>query len=141
MKSLITLSAVFFISFSTLAQGTNLEYSETKLIQLQGPLSIDGIVSTQTFIIPEGQTWKIETANSSYKYTPSSATSYGFSSALTILLNDMILQRYDGQNTFAFPMWLPAGTYTFTFWSDSTWTAGQYMGYATVTALVFNITP
>jgi hypothetical protein len=141
MKKLFTFTIVFMISMACFAQGGNLKFTETKLINLQGPLLNDGIVNSQTFTIPEGQTWKIETANSSYKYTSGNVTSYAFNTFLSILINEMILQRYDGQNNFALPMWLPAGTYTFTFWNDTTWTAGQYTGYATVTALVFTIVP
>jgi hypothetical protein len=139
MKKLITILSVILISTACFAQGGNLQFVETKLINLQGPMLIDGIIATQTITIPAGQTWKIETANSSYRYSVGSTTSYAFSTFLAILVNDMILQRYDAQNNYALPMWLPAGTYTFTFWSDTTWTAGQYTGYATITALVFNI--
>ncbi|MDZ4824609.1 MAG: hypothetical protein SH856_14220 [Flavobacteriales bacterium] len=141
MKSILIILAMVFIAPYINAQGGNLQFSETKYIQLTGPMSIDGIVTTQELVVPEGQTWKIESAVATYKYSSGGSTTYSYTAGLKMLLDDIIIFAYDNLNMNPFPMWLSAGTYTLTFWSDTTWTPGLYTGNASVSILVFNIIP
>ena len=141
MKALITLLVVSLISIVGYAQGGNLEFVETKYIKLEGPLYLDGTVVAQTLTVPEGQTWKIESATASYRYTSGPATSYAYSYYMYFLLDHLILWRYDDHNHYNFPMWLPAGTYNLSLWSDTTWTLNQNTAYGSVSILVFNIVP
>ena len=141
MKSLITLFAVSLISIVGISQGGNLEFSETKYIKLEGPLLNDGTVVSQTITVPEGQTWKIESATVNLRYTSGNAISYSYSEYVFLLLDHVLLWRFNDRSPYSFPVWLPAGTYDLSIWNDATWSANQYTAYSSLSILVFNIIP
>lgn len=141
MKTFITLCSVFLISIVGYTQGSNLEFAETKIIKMEGSLANDGAISSQTITIPEGQTWKIESATANIRTISTSDTSYTYNTSLRILLDNLIIWKYDDHNHFNFPMWLPAGTYEFTLWSETYYNTGEYIAYSCLSVLVFNIAP
>jgi hypothetical protein len=141
MKTIISLCTVFLISIVGYTQGSNLQFAETKILKMEGSLFYDGVIYSQTITIPEGQTWKIESATANVQTTTTSDTSYTYNTSLRILLDNFIIWKYDDNNHYNFPMWLPAGTYEITLWSEGAFGTNEYKAHGCITALVFNIAP
>ena len=116
MKKLLL---VFFVvsSLASFAQG-ELQFAGTQFLTFSGTLTLDGAVDSETVVIPEGQTWKIESANLNMKFS-STGTSYVYDTNIRLLIGDVILWSYAANPRETFPLWLPTGTYTFTLWNDA----------------------
>ncbi|MDZ4751899.1 MAG: hypothetical protein SGI87_09815 [Flavobacteriales bacterium] len=141
MKLIFTLLAVTLTAVPCFAQGANLGFVETKYIKLEAPVVLDGSIIAQTLVVPEGQTWKVESATANYRFSSGPSTSYGYSNYIFLVLDHIVIWKYDDHNHYTFPIWLPAGTYNLNLWSDTTWTPNQYTAYGSVSILVFNIIP
>lgn len=135
MKKLIFLFLVI-CSLKSYSQG-ELQFAGTQLLTLSGPLQLDGAADIQTIEIPEGQTWKIESANLNIKIS-STGTSYIYDTNMKLLIGDVILWSYATNPRESFPLWLPAGSYTFTLWNDAVQPNG-YIGHGMISAVAFNI--
>jgi hypothetical protein len=91
----------FLFSFIGLGQGANLKYNQ--VITQSGVVSVPyGGASTLTVTVPAGRVWKIE-----------AATVYPDG---MMKINDLMAVYFKAQSAMEssyFPMWLKAGTYTF----------------------------
>lgn len=95
-----TLVLMFFLfSFIGLGQGANLKYNQ--VITQSGVVSVPyGGASTLTVTVPAGRVWKIE-----------AATVYGNG---MMKINEIVAVYFNSGTFFSnCPIWLKAGTYTF----------------------------
>jgi hypothetical protein len=135
-NSIVILS--FILTFLQGQTQTNLEYSETIQIELTGTTISNGVVASLPVVIPEGQTWKIESIMLSRKSIGSGTRDYQISGDLKLILDDNLLYVNTTNNEYNFPFWMKSGNHLFEIIYANTWTA-FYTGRATLSVLVFNI--
>lgn len=137
MKKYILAIIALFLCSTAFAQ-SNLVFNAPVFIELNvtGTSASNPNVS-QTVTIPAGKIWKIESASASYRFGTSPNIANGASGS--ILINDKTIYYYTGAGVVSqTPIWLPAGTYTFTLVGGSGSTGNQNYGF--VSGIEFNLT-
>jgi hypothetical protein len=112
MKKTIFILAIIFLSFSSASAQGNLEFN--RVIKENYPLS-GSTYGNETIIVPEGKVWKITSAT--IGAIPSSNASRlqpwaRIDGHLVAYVNVSTLNY----NMSPFPLWLPAGTYSLTYY-------------------------
>lgn len=138
IKPLLLIIAIGLFYSNIIAQN-NLQFNASKYLKLFGTSVIGGFYTADSIVItvPNGKTWKIESASAN--------ASDGYMS--TDMSNMYAVIALDGINigastwnnpgtsiTRPFPIWLPAGTYTFSLVAYS---QGTVKGF--VSAIEFNL--
>jgi hypothetical protein len=130
MKKIILLAAISCLTAVAFGQG-NLQFNATKLIIIaRQPFQV---TSDTTITIPPGKTWKIE------------RTSQGEYFGSTIKMNGVTIAHTAASGSISIlsssingPLWIPQGTYTFSFYSAA---YGNAIDNCMISALEFNIIP
>ncbi len=131
--------AIIGILYSTLGFGqSNLEFAETKTIEFSGSTSSNYSIVTYNFTVPEGQTWKIESARITRKITNGAVRDYNTNNDLKLVLDDQLFFVNSSTYDYEFPYWLESGDHTFELFYYNTWSP-TYVGSAALSVLVFNI--
>lgn len=101
MKNIFAIFIVLFtISLDLAAQTNNLQYNRSIYLQLNCTNGSAGCILDSTITISPGKVWKLES---------STAEVYG-----NTRINGIVIGQYAGMAQTGFPIWLPAGSYTFT---------------------------
>jgi hypothetical protein len=134
MKKTIFILGILFLSFSSASAQGNLEFN--RVIKENYPLSA-GTNGNETIIVPEGKVWKVTSAtigairtNGTISYPPTARID---GHLVAYVSSDSI----NNLHISPFPLWLPAGTYSLTYYggeSDGA-IAFSYSG------IEFNIVP
>ncbi|MDZ4824608.1 MAG: hypothetical protein SH856_14215 [Flavobacteriales bacterium] len=128
---------LFALPYQWSAQ-TNLEYAETITLELSGTTSTNFSIATLNFTVPEGQTWKIESAMIARKSLSGGVKDYLVNNDLKLLLDDNLFFINGSNYSFQFPYWLKSGGHVLELLYLNTWST-TYTGKATLSVLVFNI--
>lgn len=137
MKSFSFFSFMLLLVFHASAQ-TNLEYAETINLEIEGTTSNNYSIVLYNFTVPEGQTWKIESALVTRKFVNGLSRDYATTGDLKLLLDDNLFLINSSSYNFHFPYWLSSGDHTFELMYTNTWNT-NYTGRANMSILKFNI--
>lgn len=118
-------AAILFACGNASAQGGNLQFNAAKFIQITFPCVSGACFKDTVVTVPANKVWKIE--------------STGVGTGYTMTLNSAKIQTMNTTSgyQFIYPIWLPAGTYTFNLSAPSS--AGIGNGY--ISAVEFNVVP
>lgn len=121
------------------AQG-NLQFNAVKYIQMSVTQSGTTVFTetSQVVTVPANKVWKIEMIATTATNNGSANSSSGSNSGM-VILDDRILYNSNSTNQPAVPFWLPAGTYTLSFLSNTL--SNGHNAYSTVSVLEFNVVP
>ncbi len=151
-RFLLMLFALVSMTGMAYSQG-NLQFNQAFKIDLVGTQSV-GVgsnyhqVNIQTFNIPVGKVWKIESTNANItkgQYTTSTyAALFNWAGTPVIYMDDVIIYSSVTSTTLTVPhqiYWLPAGTHTFSLWLPTVSSPVPYSYTGSITGIEFNIVP
>ncbi|MCB9230750.1 MAG: hypothetical protein H6581_03765 [Bacteroidia bacterium] len=140
LKLILSFSLLFLLV--TFAYAQTLEFSQVINVgnTYSRPNSTTNIFDSVTVVIPAGKVWKVESARMNYSYLSSGVRYYSLNGSDYISINGAIIYVASSTNTsFTYPIWYPAGTYTFKARSSISGTSYQVTWL--VSAIEFNVVP
>jgi hypothetical protein len=92
----------------------------------------------QPVTIPSGKVWKIESVRLTER-DDSAPVYYRSNNAAAFIIGENLIETGSATSNYPFPVWLPAGNYSFKLQGES-WSAG-YSYYCLVSIIEFNVIP